>query len=69
MEKQYTLGAIHISANNFLLRVKRASSTDQVSGGDTDTAENQETSCTERTKGGLDFAKAVSQVVLPVHKF
>lgn len=69
MEKQYTLGAIYISANHFLLRVKTASATHQVPGGDTDTAENEETSCTEHTKAGLDFAKAVSQVALPVHKF
>lgn len=69
MEKQYTLGAVYISANHFLLRVKRASTTHQVSGGNTDTAENEETSCTEHTEAGLDFAKGLSQAVLPVHKF
>lgn len=69
MEKQYTLGAIYTSANNFLLRVKRGSAMHQLSGGDPDTEENEESSCTEHTKAGLDFAKAVSQVVLPVHKF
>lgn len=69
MEKQYTLGAIYISANHFLLGVKTASATHQVLGGDTDTAENGETTCTEHTKVGLDFVKAVSQVLLPVHKF
>lgn len=69
MEKQYTLGAIYISANHFLLWVKRPSTTHQVSGQDMDTAENVETSYTEHTEAGLDFAKAVSQAVLPVHKF
>lgn len=69
MEKQYTLGAIYISANNFLLTVKRASAMAQVSGGDKNTAENEATGCTENAKVGLDFAKAVSQVVLLVHKF
>lgn len=63
MEKQYKLGAIYTSANNFLLKVKRASATAQVSGRDKNTAENETTGCTEHAKVGLDFAKAVSQVV------
>lgn len=41
----------------------------QVSGGDKNTAENEVTGSTENAKVGLDFAKAVSQVVLLVHKF
>jgi len=69
MEKQYTVGALYISANNILPRVKIASTMQQVSGGDMDTAENEETSCTEHRKVDLDFAKAVSQIFLPVHKF
>lgn len=51
-----------------LLGGRRASAKRQVAEGDRATAGNEAASCAKHTKAGLDFAEAVSQVVLPVQQ-